>query len=85
MSFFTELGFNLPQFPFIAHSRGWTAEDMEHNVAAVQQSEGLREGARALAERAACLAGVLLKRNAPADKTARGGRKAHRLEAEKKP
>ena len=85
LSFFTELGFNLPQFPFIAHSRGWTAEDMEHNVAAVQHSEGLREGARALAERAACLAGVLLKHNAPADKTARGGRKAHRLEAEKKP
>jgi len=52
MSFFAELGFTLPQFPFIAHSRGWTAEDMEQNIAEVQQSEELREGARALVERA---------------------------------
>ena len=52
MSFFSELGFYLPQFPFVAHSRGWTAEDMEKNIAAVQQSEELREGTRALVERA---------------------------------
>lgn len=29
MMFFGELGFSFPQFPFIGHSRGWSAEDME--------------------------------------------------------
>jgi nitrite reductase/ring-hydroxylating ferredoxin subunit/multimeric flavodoxin WrbA len=85
LSFFTELGFHVPQFPFIAHSRGWTAEDMENNIATVQHSAELREGACALAERAVNLAGSLLKSNAPSDKTERGGRKAHRLEVEKTP
>ena len=32
LSFFAELGCQFPQFPFIAHSRGWSAEDMENNV-----------------------------------------------------
>ena len=39
LTFFSELGFHFPQFPFIAHSRGWSAEDMEKNVAQVQESE----------------------------------------------
>ena len=83
LSFFTELGFHVPQFPFIAHSRGWTAEDMEKNIAAVQHSAELREGACALAERAVKLAGMLLENDQPCDKTQRGGRKAHKLEVEK--
>jgi nitrite reductase/ring-hydroxylating ferredoxin subunit/multimeric flavodoxin WrbA len=83
LSFFTELGFHVPQFPFIAHSRGWTAEDMEKNIAAVQHSEALRAGARELAARAVRLAGRLIESDAPGDRTARGGRKAHRLELEK--
>ena len=29
LTFWAELGFVFPQFPFIAHSRGWDAEDME--------------------------------------------------------
>lgn len=82
MSFFAELGFTLPQFPFIAHSRGWTAEDMERNIAEVQQSEELRAGARSLVERTVETATLLLAHKAVADKTARGGRKAHRLEVE---
>jgi len=83
LSFFTELGFHVPQFPFIAHSRGWTAEDMEHNIAAVQHSAELREGACALAERAVALARMLQASEPPSGKTERGGRKAHRLEVEK--
>jgi nitrite reductase/ring-hydroxylating ferredoxin subunit/multimeric flavodoxin WrbA len=83
LTFFTELGFHVPQFPFIAHSRGWTAEDMEQNVADVKNSAELREGAAALAERAVNLARTLVDRDAPGDKTQRGGRKAHRLEVEK--
>jgi hypothetical protein len=52
LCFFSELGFHFPQFPFIAHSRGWTAEDMERNVAHVMKSRELREGAQQLAARA---------------------------------
>ena len=44
LAFFTELGFVFPQFPFIAHSRGWSAEDMERNVEYVRQSAALRQG-----------------------------------------
>jgi nitrite reductase/ring-hydroxylating ferredoxin subunit/multimeric flavodoxin WrbA len=83
LSFFSELGFYLPQFPFVAHSRGWTAEDMEQNVADVKQSEELREGTRALVERAVETACTLLKGNCAAAKLPRGGRKAQRLEVER--
>jgi multimeric flavodoxin WrbA/nitrite reductase/ring-hydroxylating ferredoxin subunit len=38
LTFFGELGFLFPQFPFIAHSRGWSAEDMENNVREVLES-----------------------------------------------
>jgi len=82
LSFFSELGFYLPQFPFVAHSRGWTAEDMEQNVADVKQSEELREGTRALVERAVETARALLKGNCASGKLPRGGRKAQRLEVE---
>jgi nitrite reductase/ring-hydroxylating ferredoxin subunit/multimeric flavodoxin WrbA len=81
--FFGELGFHFPQFPFIAHSRGWSAEDMERNVVQVQKSEELRDGARALAERAVAHARNLLGAGASVKKTERGGRKAHRLEVER--
>jgi len=82
LSFFSELGFYLPQFPFVAHSRGWTAEDMEQNVADVKQSEELREGTRALVERAVETARTLLKSDAGSGKFARGGRKAQQLEVQ---
>jgi len=61
LTFFGELGFQFPQFPFIAHSRGWTAEDMEANVAAVRESAHLREGACALAGRCVATANGLLR------------------------
>lgn len=80
LGFFSELGFYFPQFPFIAHSRGWSAEDMERNVLHVMKSQELREGAKALVGRAVDLAHVLLNRHLIIDKTPRGGRKAHMLE-----
>lgn len=43
--FFSELGFRFPRFPFIAHSRRWTAGDRERSVSYVMKSEELREGA----------------------------------------
>jgi len=78
MGFFAELGVQFPQFPYIAHSRGWSAEDMENNVQAVRQSDALREGARALVDRCAEMAALMI-RGSLADRTlVRGGRKAHR-------
>jgi multimeric flavodoxin WrbA/nitrite reductase/ring-hydroxylating ferredoxin subunit len=79
LTFFGELGFMFPQFPFIAHSRGWSAEDMENNVRAVEESDDLREGAEALADRAVQMAAEMLKVEFTHDQVARGGRKAHHL------
>jgi multimeric flavodoxin WrbA/nitrite reductase/ring-hydroxylating ferredoxin subunit len=78
LGFFAEIGCHFPQFPYIAHSRGWTAEDMEENVEVVKHSEELREGARALGTRAVNMAHLLLDHESTAP-TTRGGRKAHRL------
>lgn len=52
LMFFSELGFAFPTFPFIGHSRGWTAEDMENNVRMVKKSQSLKHGAEMLAGRA---------------------------------
>jgi multimeric flavodoxin WrbA len=79
LTFFGELGFLFPQFPFVAHSRGWSAEDMENNVRAVQQSADLREGAESLADRAVQMAAEILKLEFTHEQVARGGRKAHHL------
>ena len=45
LGFFAELGFIFPQFPYVAHSRGWSSEDMEDNVEIVRKSAELAEGA----------------------------------------
>ena len=77
MGFFSEIGFLLPQFPFIAHSLGWEAEDMERNVAHVENSEALRAGARDLVKRAAEMSTCLIEHHLTThEKIDRGGRKA---------
>jgi multimeric flavodoxin WrbA/nitrite reductase/ring-hydroxylating ferredoxin subunit len=78
LQFFGELGMQFPGFPFIAHSRGWTAEDMERNVEVVKTSEELHAGARALLDRCLDLAERLQKNATP--EYERGGRKASGLE-----
>jgi hypothetical protein len=78
LGFFAELGVQFPQFPYIAHSRGWSAEDMENNVDAVRRSEALREGARALVDRCAEMASLMLQGRMKRCALVRGGRKAHR-------
>lgn len=80
MAFFSEVGCQFPQFPFVAHSRGWSAEDMENNLRYVQESESLREGARALAGRAVEMARIMVSAARPEQAEARGGRKAHQLD-----
>jgi multimeric flavodoxin WrbA len=77
MGFFTEIGFLLPQFPFIAHSLGWEAEDMERNVEVVEASEALRAGARDLIARSAEMARCLIEQHMSTHASIeRGGRKA---------
>jgi nitrite reductase/ring-hydroxylating ferredoxin subunit/multimeric flavodoxin WrbA len=83
LGFFAEIGFVFPPFPYIAHSLGWTAENMERNVAYVQMSEDLREGARQLVERSMRAARDLLERgDVCPEHIERGGRKAHSSLAE---
>jgi multimeric flavodoxin WrbA/nitrite reductase/ring-hydroxylating ferredoxin subunit len=78
LGFFAEIGCVFPPFPYVAHSRGWSAEDMENNVRFVEGSEELREGARALLDRCVELSRRLRERGICAGKVPRGGRKAHR-------
>ena len=80
LGFFAEIGVQFPQFPFIAHSRGWSAEDMENNQRYVQQSATLHEGAAALVRRCAEMARVMIAGTLGERALARGGRKGHQLD-----
>jgi multimeric flavodoxin WrbA/nitrite reductase/ring-hydroxylating ferredoxin subunit len=77
LGFFAEIGCVFPPFPYVAHSRGWSAEDMENNVKSVQASAELRAGTWALLERAVELSGRLRETHLCTQKIPRGGRKAH--------
>jgi multimeric flavodoxin WrbA/nitrite reductase/ring-hydroxylating ferredoxin subunit len=77
LGFFAELGFIFPQFPYVAHSRGWSHEDMENNVAIVRSSQELAEGAQMLAKRLIDLAAHLIAQGEAPAHIERGGRKAH--------
>jgi multimeric flavodoxin WrbA len=80
LGFFAEVGCHFPPFPYVAHSRGWSAEDMENNMRYVQGSVMLHEGARALVARCVELARVLVGGQVQSGPVARGGRKAHELD-----
>jgi nitrite reductase/ring-hydroxylating ferredoxin subunit/multimeric flavodoxin WrbA len=77
LGFFAEIGCVFPPFPYVAHSRGWTSEDMEKNIAIVRESEELRAGTRALVDRAVELARRLMETRMCGASIERGGRKAH--------
>jgi hypothetical protein len=81
LTFWAELGFVFPPFPFIAHSRGWDAEDMENNVRQVRTSTRLRDASRELVDRALAF-WTILDRHASATGSPmeRAGRKASPLE-----
>jgi hypothetical protein len=82
LTFWSELGYVFPPFPFIAHTRGWDAEDMENNVRQVRSSSALREAAAELAERALDFWRVLDQHRAELERPMeKGGRKAQRLGA----
>jgi len=79
-TFWAELGFVFPPFPFIAHSRGWDAEDMQNNVRQVKMSDTLREAAVELLDRAVDFWTVIDRHRAELDKPMeRAGRKASTL------
>jgi multimeric flavodoxin WrbA len=82
LAFFAELGCQFPQFPFIAHTRGWSAEDMENNEQAVRDSKFLHDGAVALLARSADMARVMIGSALGEGALVRGGRKGHRLDTE---
>ena len=82
LGFFGEIGFLFPQFPYVAHSRGWTAEDMERNVEVLRTSRELREGVEALVGRAVGLSRSLLAGEGTPERVSRGGRKAHSMTAD---
>ena len=79
-TFWAELGFVFPPFPFIAHSRGWDAEDMRNNVRQVKASETLREASYELLDRALDFWTIIDKHKAEIDRPMeRAGRKANTL------
>lgn len=78
-TFWSELGFTFPAFPFIAHSRGWDAEDMQNNVRQVRASEALKAAAEELADRALEAFHVLESHPAHGKPMERAGRKAQPL------
>jgi multimeric flavodoxin WrbA len=85
LTFFAELGAQFPQHPFIAHSRGWSAEDMENNIRYVEENEGLRDGARGLVRRCVEMANLFLSgQHAPLEYV-KGGRKAQKLRIDPAP
>jgi multimeric flavodoxin WrbA/nitrite reductase/ring-hydroxylating ferredoxin subunit len=80
LGFFAELGCQFPQFPYVAHSRGWSAEDMENNEKYVRDSSVLHEGAAALVHRATDMARVMIESTLGQGALVRGGRKGHELD-----
>jgi nitrite reductase/ring-hydroxylating ferredoxin subunit/multimeric flavodoxin WrbA len=80
LGFFAEVGCQFPQFPYIAHSRGWSAEDMENNTRYVENSKALHDGARALAERTIAMAKLLVAGTIAEVEMVGGGRKGRQLD-----
>ncbi len=81
LGFFAELGFLFPQFPYVAHSRGWSHEDMERNVEILRASEELKEGAAELAQRCLAFAKRLIdSHEMTPEHIMRAGRKAFPLD-----
>jgi nitrite reductase/ring-hydroxylating ferredoxin subunit/multimeric flavodoxin WrbA len=80
LGFFAEIGCQFPRYPFIAHSRGWSAEDMENNMRYVRGSKSLHDGVASLAGRCVEMAQALLHGAVLESAVARGGRKAHELD-----
>lgn len=84
LGFFAELGFVFPSFPYIAHSRGWSAEDMEDNIAYVEKSTDLHEGVKDLVKRSIEMAQTILGKKLSKERIVHPGRKAQPLHIDEK-
>lgn len=60
LTFFGELGFTFPAFPFVAHSLGWASENMAQNMDYVQKSEYLHQESFELLQRSTQLCQTLI-------------------------
>src|SRR3989442_10650263 len=79
-TFWAELGFVFPPFPFIAHSRGWDAEDMQNNVRQGRTSHTLKEASNELLDPALDFWTIIDRHKAEMDKPMEPpGRKASTL------
>lgn len=67
LTFFGELGYLSPAFPFVGHSLGWSSEAMEKNMDYVKDSEYLHQHSFELVERAVELSKKLLDSSAQAE------------------
>jgi len=85
LGFFSELGFVFPPFPFIAHTRGWDAEDMESNIAHVAESDDLKDGAKDLVRRSIEMAKIVSKQHLSHEEIVKAGRKAQHLTTNEQP
>lgn len=83
LGFFAELGFVFPPFPYIAHSRGWSAEDMENNIDYVKNSKDLHVAAKDLVKRSMEMSEIVLGRKISKEKIVHPGRKAQALHLHK--
>lgn len=79
LGFFSEIGFVFPPFPYIAHTRGWDAEDMENNIAYVAESDDLKNGAKDLVRRSIEMAKIVLRQHLSQEEIVKAGRKAQHL------
>lgn len=84
LGFFAEIGFVFPTYPYIAHTMGWDAEDMENNIAYVEKSTGLKEGAKDLVKRSIDMAKIILHEHPAEQKIVKPGRKAQPLKISEK-
>ena len=82
LGFFAEIGCQFPPFPYIAHSRGWSAEDMENNERYVRESQALHEGAAALVLRCQEMAKIMITSAMGEGALVRGGRKGYQPRGE---
>jgi nitrite reductase/ring-hydroxylating ferredoxin subunit/multimeric flavodoxin WrbA len=80
LGFFAEIGCQFPQFPYVAHSRGWSAEDMENNELYVMESKALHEGAAGLVRRCVAMAKVMIETTLGEGALIGGGRKGNELD-----
>src|SRR5262249_8180779 len=80
LGFWGELGFAVPPFPYIAHTRGWDAADMERNVRQARGTAARRGPPGRRATRALDCGWALAATGGALDKPMeRSGRKAQPL------